>query len=90
MKKIIIIALALLAFSGCACGSCSEQQSQQLNESRYIPEGGMLLKEYCSTKDKNCNYKRWAKWRLGNECFLSYDLESNNAVLTKVNCEEID
>ena len=89
MKKIIIIALALLAFTGCACGSCSDE-SQQQNESRWIPVGGVLLKEYCSTYNKNCDYKPWAKWRLGNECFLSYNLNSNSAALTKVNCEEID
>ena len=88
MKKIIIIALALLALSGCACGSCSEQQSQR-NESRYIPEGAVLLKEYCSNRNKNCDDKRWARWKFENECFLSYSLASDNAMLTKVDCEEI-
>jgi hypothetical protein len=90
MKKIIIIALALLAFTGCSCGSCGKQQSQQRNESRYLPEGAVLLKEYCSNEVKNCDYKYWTKWKFENECFISYDMNRQDAVLAKVSCEEID
>ena len=91
MKKVIIIGLASLALSSCGdCNSCNEQHSS-INEERFIPKGATLVNEYCENRDQDkndCGYKRWAKWQFEGECFLSYNLTANNAMLAKVNCNE--
>jgi hypothetical protein len=83
MKKMIFV-LGCLLIVGCQrCperGSCSEPETPttENTEARYAPEGTELIKDYGGT---------WTKWKLDDECFLSYNLRAGNGLLTKVSCD---
>ena len=83
IKKLFIISLCLGAFFGCNQEG-NPQEHQQNMERKFIPNGAKVFKSYCANSGmRECS---WTKWELDGECFLSYDVGTDDGLLTKINC----
>lgn len=83
MRKVIIVSmLVLTALTACNCGLCEDNPKKKNThpEMKYTPEGAKFVKDLKGFRGL------WIKWELNGECFMSYNLAGNSAVLTKVDC----
>lgn len=76
-KTIYLLSLCCLLSFG--CGTDNHKPGLFNTEYKYLPLDALVFHVYDD---------RWARWELNGECFLSYGLGYQHAVLTKVDCDK--
>lgn len=82
MKKFFAICVLTLALTGCNCNNCNDENTS--SEMEFAPDGAKFIKKYNSPRSLNL----WTMWELDGQCFLSYNINSQTGLLTKVDCPE--